>query len=69
MLRLLNAAKRGDKEGLRKIINSREDLETRDKKGNTALIWAAAKGRVQCAQLLIDAKASIEARNSFFTLH
>ena len=47
-----------------KAIADGANLEERDKNGTTALHVAAAVGDLECAWLLVDAKANLASRDS-----
>jgi ankyrin repeat protein len=57
------AAKRGFEKGLRVLLERGADFRGTDQFEATALHWAAAHGHPGCARLLLDAGASIDARN------
>ena len=54
---LHDAVKDGDLAQLQELIEAGEDLSTQDKFVGTALHWAALKGEVEAAQLLVAAGA------------
>ncbi len=56
---LINAAKNGDKEALRSLIQKKADVNAADPDGSTALLWAAYRDDVESADLLIRAGAKV----------
>lgn len=58
-LMLIEAAKAGDIEHIKALIDSGAELEQRDDYGWTALNWAAGKGYTGIIQKLVDAGADI----------
>ncbi|MBI5248221.1 MAG: ankyrin repeat domain-containing protein [Desulfomonile tiedjei] len=46
-----------------RYLNMGADINTRDKSGQTAMIWAAVKGDGQAAQMLLERGADVNARN------
>src|SRR5918997_4136177 len=59
---LLDAARRGDVAGLRKMIGARTPLEPRDEAKRTPLLIAIERGHLDAARLLIEAGADINAQ-------
>ncbi len=45
------------------MVWRRQHIGTRAQDGWTALMWAAGRGRTDCARLLLDAGADKEAKN------
>ena len=62
-LRLVEAAKQGDKEVVRSLLKQRADVNTRQADGTTALAWAAYRDDLETAELLIGAGANANAAN------
>jgi ankyrin repeat protein len=58
----MTAAQEGDVETLTELLNDGWSVDSRDKYGGTALHWAAGKGQVQTAELLLQHGAAPEAR-------
>lgn len=69
--KLREAARRGSVGGIMKMIEAGADIQSKDKKGYTALHHAAAKGYEKCIGTLLEFGADIEALNgdSFTPLH
>jgi ankyrin repeat protein len=65
---LLDAARKGDLKQIQKLLDSGVDVNQRDKTGFTALHWAAMANRKEVAELLIQKKADINAREFQFKL-
>ncbi len=62
---LIEAAKAGSLEDVKKHISSGAALEEKDKAGGTALFWAAARGYREIVAFLLDHKADINTQDSF----
>ena len=60
--KLLKAAEGGDVGEVRRFVNG-VDLECKDEGGSTPMIWAARDGHTECAKILLDAGAKIDATN------
>jgi cytohesin len=58
--KLLEAAKYGDVDIIRKLIAKGADIEVRDEQGFTPLFLAAINGKAEAARVLIEAKAGID---------
>jgi uncharacterized protein len=56
---LIEAAKNGDKETLRSLIQKKADVNAADADGSTALLWAAYRDDLESADLLIRAGAKV----------
>ena len=61
---LLEAAAEADTGDIKELLEQGVDLEERDSRGNTALMWAAATGSFRNVVLLIRAGANVDAQNS-----
>ena len=62
-LQVIIAAKRGDREALRALLNRHADANVREADGATALLWAAYRDDVETADLLIRAGANVNTAN------
>jgi ankyrin repeat protein len=60
---LVAAAKNGDREALRALVERRTDLDAADGDGTTALHWASHRDDVDSARLLVTAGANVNAAN------
>ena len=60
---LMQAAKSGDVEVVKDLLNRGAALDARSEKGKTALHYAAANGHVDVVKLLIEHRAEIDARD------
>ena len=60
----IEAAKNGDIETVRYLINSEVDIDVQDNDGNTALIMASQNGYFDIVKLLVDNGAYIEIKNN-----
>ena len=60
---LLDDAKSGDLEAVKKAVNSGADLEQSSKDGYTALIYAAAKGHKEVVEYLLKVGADPRAKD------
>src|SRR6266571_2241416 len=60
---LVEAAKNGDKDGLRALVQRGADVNAAQGDGTTALHWASYRDDVQSADLLIRAGADVNAAN------
>lgn len=60
---LLGAAKKGDAEGVIYALEKGADVNARDGKGNTALMYASFDGSRELAKLLISKGADVNARD------
>src|SRR5258706_5462538 len=58
---LADAAQRGDQGAVRSLIQQKSDVNAAQGDGMTALHWAASTRGAQIAQMLVDAKANLEA--------
>src|ERR1700680_3293787 len=64
-LSLVDAARQGDREAVRSLLNSRAKVDVPGADGMTALIWAAYRNDVQMANLLLRAGADVKAANEY----
>jgi ankyrin repeat protein len=62
-LRLVNAAKEGDREGVRRLLQQKLDVNAPYGDGTTALHWAAYRDDADLVRVLIAAGADVNARN------
>jgi ankyrin repeat protein len=60
---LVAAIRNGDVQVVRKLLDTRADVNTRDAEGNTPLILASFYASPQCVALLIDKGADVNAAN------
>jgi len=58
-VKLLAAARRGDINTIRILLNKGTDVNAKDRHGETALIWAAAIGNIDLVKLLIAKGADV----------
>lgn len=63
--RLVDAARRGDKEAVRSLLKQRIDVNAPQADGATALMWAAHWGDLETTDLLIRAGANVNAANDY----
>ena len=56
-------ADNGGIEQLRKVLESKPNLEAKDAQGKTALIWAIEYGRIDCFELLLESGANPNAQD------
>ena len=64
-LRLVEAAREGDRETLRRLLQEQVDVNLAPVDGATALHWAAHRNDLEAAQLLIGAGADLDAANAY----
>ena len=64
-LRLLEAARKQDKEGVRSLLQEKMDVNATEPDGATALHWAAHRNDLEIAELLIRAGANVNAVNDY----
>ena len=62
-LSLIDAAKSGDKDALRALLEQKTNINASEGDGSTALHWAAYKDELEGADLLIRAGANVNAAN------
>ncbi len=62
---LLDAARQGDIEAVRSMINDGADVNLPADDGTTALIWSAHRNEMQMAELLITAGADVNRANDY----
>ena len=61
---LHDAVRSGDLEALRDRIERGDDVDGRDERGLTPLMWACASGHHECALALMDAGATVDKVNN-----
>ena len=69
---IIEAARRGDAEAVRSLIDEGADVNEAEGDGMTALHWASQRGHAEIAALLIAASAKVEAKTrigSYTPLH
>ena len=64
-LQLVEAAKQGDREAVRSLLQEHADVNAAQADGATALAWAAYRDDLATADLLIRAGASVNAANDY----
>ncbi len=64
-LRLVEAAREGDRETLSRLLQEQVDVNLAPLDGATALHWAAHRGDLGAVQLLIGAGAGVDAANAY----
>jgi ankyrin repeat protein len=64
-LSLAEAAKLGDREAVRSLLNGRAQEDVAGAESTAALIWAASRGDVEMVDLLLRAGASAKAANEY----
>lgn len=64
-LRLVEAARSGDKAAVRSLLQQRVDVNASQPDGATALAWAANRDDLETADLLIRARANVNAANDY----
>ena len=62
-LPLINAARNADREGVRRLVQEKADVNATEPDGTTALHWASYRDDVESAELLIKAGANVNAAN------
>jgi len=62
---LLLAAKSGDKERVRLLLENGANVNARDRYGWTALMWAVFKGYKEIVKLLLENGADVNVRDFF----
>lgn len=62
---LVNAAKQGDRDAVRSILNSPAKKDVAGPQGTAALIWAAARNDVEMTDLLLRAGVDAKAANEY----
>jgi ankyrin repeat protein len=60
---LMKAAKKGDLEHVRELLNKGADVNAKNKGGQTALMDAAREGNLEMVKLLIDKGADVNAKD------
>jgi ankyrin len=64
-LSLADAAKQGDREAVRSLLNGRAPEDVAGPQGTAALIWAASRNDMQMVDLLLRAGADAKAANEY----
>lgn len=63
-LQLINASYRGDAEKVQELLNKKINVNVANKEGNTPLHMAIVRNHIKIAEMLIDAGASLQNKNS-----
>ena len=62
---LIEAAKNGQTEKVKALLDAGANANAKDEDGRTALMWAASKrGRTDAVQVLLDAGADVNAKDN-----
>lgn len=61
---LVEAARTGDKQYVGRLLEKGTDVNTKNERGDTALIWAAIKGNIDLARLLLINNAHVDVQDS-----
>jgi len=64
-VRLLDAAKKGDKSAVQSLLKEKTDVNIREADGATPLSWAAYQDDLSLADILIGAGANVNAANDY----
>lgn len=64
---LMNAARNGDTEAVRKMLDLGAEVDQKTSKGKTALMLAAAGGFTETVKVLVDRGADVNARDNYDT--
>jgi len=64
-LRLVEAAKQGDKQAVRSLVKQRADVNAAEADGATALAWAVHRDDLETGELLLGAGARVNAANEY----
>ncbi len=64
---LMNAARNGDTEAVRKMLDLGADVDQKTSKGKTALMLAAAGGFTDTVKVLVDRGADVNTRDNYHT--
>ncbi len=64
-LRVADAAKQGNREAVRSLVNDRADVNASEPDGTTALHWAVHKHDLEMTDLLLRAGANVNAANDY----
>ena len=64
-LRLVDAVQKGDRDAVRSLLKEHIDVNASRADGSTALSWAAHRGDIETANLLIAAGANVNAANDY----
>jgi ankyrin repeat protein len=62
---LIDAAKNGRTEVVRRLLDAGTQIDVKDAKGVTALAWAASEGRLPVVTVLLERGAAIEVKDNY----
>jgi len=62
---IIDVCKRGDVEGLRRLLKANCDVDKQDKYGNTGFIWACSNGHKEIVAMLLKANCNIDKQNKY----
>src|SRR5215831_18743631 len=63
---LFAAARRGDTAAVKALLDKGVDVNTKNDYGATAIIYATEKGHLETMKLLIERKADLDVRDTFY---
>ena len=63
-IQLIEAAKQGDTELMKRLIERGADVKAKCEKGWTALMWTSSNGCIEIAEMMIENGADVNARSS-----
>ena len=58
-----DVAEKGDLKTLKRLLEAGHDVNQRDGRGRTPLMWAAEKGHTECVEYLIQNGAQLDLKN------
>ncbi|HVF90874.1 MAG TPA: ankyrin repeat domain-containing protein [Blastocatellia bacterium] len=64
--KLMAAARKGDVETIKALLDAGTDVNSKTRYGATALSFAADKGRIEVVRLLLDRGADVNVKDSFY---